>query len=45
MIDEIRAIETEATTRIAAATTLDDVARVHIPHVIPPGFHGNWMPA
>lgn len=21
-----------------------DVARIHIPHLIPPGFHGNWMP-
>jgi carotenoid cleavage dioxygenase len=21
------------------------VARVHIPHRIPPGFHGNWIPA
>jgi carotenoid cleavage dioxygenase len=30
---------------ILDATTLADVARVHIPHVIPPGFHGNWMPA
>jgi len=30
---------------ILDATTLADVARVHIPHVIPPGFHGNWLPA
>ncbi len=30
---------------ILDATTLADVARVHVPHVIPPGFHGNWMPA
>lgn len=30
---------------ILDATTLADVARVHIPHVVPPGFHGNWMPA
>ncbi|WP_120717904.1 8'-apo-carotenoid 13,14-cleaving dioxygenase [Tsuneonella amylolytica] len=30
---------------IIDATTLADVARVHIPHVVPPGFHGNWMPA
>ncbi len=30
---------------ILDATTLADVARVHIPHVIPPGFHGNWMPS
>jgi carotenoid cleavage dioxygenase-like enzyme len=30
---------------ILDATTLADVARVHVPHVIPPGFHGNWMPS
>lgn len=30
---------------ILDATTLDDVARVHVPHVVPPGFHGNWMPS
>ena len=30
---------------ILDATTLADVARVHVPHVIPPGFHGNWLPA
>ena len=30
---------------ILDAMTLDDVARVHIPHVVPPGFHGNWLPA
>jgi carotenoid cleavage dioxygenase len=30
---------------ILDATTLEDVARVHIPHVVPPGFHGNWLPA
>lgn len=29
---------------ILDATTLDDVARIHVPHIIPPGFHGNWMP-
>ncbi|MBN8500708.1 MAG: carotenoid oxygenase family protein [Sphingomonadales bacterium] len=22
----------------------DPIARVHIPHRIPPGFHGNWLP-
>ena len=21
------------------------VATVHLPHRIPPGFHGNWIPA
>jgi 8'-apo-carotenoid 13,14-cleaving dioxygenase len=30
---------------ILDATTLADVARVHIPHIVPAGFHGNWMPA
>lgn len=30
---------------ILDAETLADVARVHIPHIVPPGFHGNWMPA
>lgn len=30
---------------ILDAATLADVARVHVPHVIPPGFHGNWIPA
>jgi carotenoid cleavage dioxygenase len=30
---------------ILDAATLADVARVHIPHVVPPGFHGNWLPA
>lgn len=30
---------------ILDATTLEDVARVHIPHRIPPGFHGNWIAA
>jgi carotenoid cleavage dioxygenase-like enzyme len=29
---------------ILDATTLEDVGRVHVPHVIPPGFHGNWLP-
>lgn len=35
-----------ATTDLAIldAETLVDVARVHIPHVVPAGFHGNWMP-
>lgn len=30
---------------ILDATTLEDVARVHIPHVIPAGFHADWLPA
>lgn len=30
---------------ILDAQTLADVARVRIPHIVPPGFHGNWLPA
>jgi carotenoid cleavage dioxygenase-like enzyme len=30
---------------ILDADTLEDVARIHVPHVIPPGFHGNWLTA
>ncbi len=30
---------------ILDATTLDTVASVHIPHLVPPGFHGNWIAA
>ncbi len=30
---------------ILNAATLNDVASVEIPHAIPPGFHGNWLPA
>ena len=28
----------------AANITAPPVASVHIPHRVPPGFHGNWMP-
>ncbi|WAT18268.1 carotenoid oxygenase family protein [Aurantiacibacter sp. MUD11] len=35
----------ETTLEICDAMTLDTVAAVHIPHRIPPGFHGNWLPA
>jgi carotenoid cleavage dioxygenase-like enzyme len=28
----------------ASDMTKDPVASVHIPHRIPPGFHGNWLP-
>jgi carotenoid cleavage dioxygenase-like enzyme len=27
------------------ATTLDEVARVHLPRRVPFGFHGSWLPA
>lgn len=30
---------------ILDASTLERVAAVHIPHLIPPGFHGNWIAA
>ncbi|MBO0854275.1 MAG: carotenoid oxygenase family protein [Nocardia sp.] len=30
---------------ILDAATLEDVARVHLPHRIPVGFHGNWVPS
>lgn len=29
---------------ILDAQTLDDVARIHLPHRVPAGFHGNWVP-
>ena len=29
----------------ASDMSLPAVAKIHIPHRIPPGFHGNWMPA
>lgn len=34
-----------STLEILDALTLDTVAAVHIPHLIPPGFHGNWIAA
>ncbi|WP_370188447.1 carotenoid oxygenase family protein [Qipengyuania sp.] len=30
---------------ILDAMSLEPVASVHIPHLIPPGFHGNWIAA
>ena len=30
---------------ILDAMSLDLVATVQIPHLIPPGFHGNWITA
>ena len=34
-----------STLEILDALTLETVASVHIPHLIPPGFHGNWIAA
>jgi carotenoid cleavage dioxygenase len=29
---------------ILDAQTLDDVASIQLPHRVPAGFHGNWVP-
>ena len=36
----------EGRSRLAVldAQTLEDVAAVHLPQPVPPGFHGNWLP-
>lgn len=34
-----------STLEILEAISLEPVASVHIPHLIPPGFHGNWIAA
>ena len=30
---------------ILDAATLEDVASIKLPHRVPAGFHGNWVPA
>ncbi|MCV7107868.1 carotenoid oxygenase family protein [Mycolicibacterium chitae] len=30
---------------ILDAETLGTVASIHLPHRVPAGFHGNWVPA
>ncbi|WP_157220595.1 8'-apo-carotenoid 13,14-cleaving dioxygenase [Flavisphingomonas formosensis] len=37
--------ETELVILDAMRFAQDPVARIHIPHRVPPGFHGNWLPA
>jgi len=34
------------TTKLAIldAATLEDIAGIHLPHRVPAGFHGNWVP-
>lgn len=41
----INRVEGSTTLEILEALSLDTVATVHIPHLIPPGFHGNWIAA
>ena len=33
------------TLEILEAVSLEPVSSVHIPHIVPPGFHGNWIAA
>lgn len=35
----------ETRLEILDAISLEPVAAVHIPHIVPPGFHGNWIAA
>jgi carotenoid cleavage dioxygenase len=30
---------------ILDAQTLQDIARIELPHRVPAGFHGNWVPS
>jgi carotenoid cleavage dioxygenase len=30
---------------ILDAQTLQDIARIKLPHRVPAGFHGNWVPS
>ncbi|AIC71073.1 carotenoid oxygenase [Mycobacteroides abscessus] len=30
---------------ILDAQTLEDVATIKLPHRVPSGFHGNWVPS
>lgn len=35
----------ETRLEILEAVSLEPVGAVHIPHIVPPGFHGNWIAA
>ena len=41
----LRSIDAASALEILDAHSLETVASVHIPHLIPPGFHGNWIAA
>lgn len=38
-------IEHTTALEILDATSMESIASVQIPHIIPPGFHGNWIAA
>ncbi len=42
---DTRSDTTELVILDASDMAADPIATVHIPHRIPPGFHGNWLPA